>query len=168
MTILANNILKIDGQFYKVKSLGPEPTEPGYGYSIEPFEFEGQLKEQKDAAKAKIFPNSNTPPQYVEREGKITDYPLKGKGMLLCMRPEGKIEKINYDENKNEKNLKIEYGKGCYICWAAGEEGLEFIEICEPPYKPGDLKNLDIDSEDIPEEFRKAYKSLISSQSKSI
>ncbi len=162
-TSLSGNILRLEGKLYTVEPLDDEPTEIGYGYRVETFQFNGRLQEKMDAAKATVFPNSTTPPQCVEREGLIIDYPLRGSGILVCHRPNGELEEIPYDKrNRGQRNMKVVYGKGCYVIWRAYEPGLEFIEICIPPYKLGDLTNLNIDSDNVPEKFRKACLSLMS------
>ncbi len=159
-TRLQNGILELEGQLYNVTSLGFEEMASGYDITVESFQIIG-YEQKMDVARAKISPKSSTPPQYVKREGTIKDYPISGSGTLLCLCPDGTLRKVSYDDgNENQYNLKEEYGRGCYVSWIAGNKGLVFAEICEPPYQKGDLIDLDINSLVVPGLFRQAYKSL--------
>lgn len=143
----------------KVISSSKEPTDPAFGFQVEAYQLDD---ETRDGALAEVLPNSFTPPQKVLRDGTITDFPFKGSGKLLILSDEGRLSEIYFNEKDPENsNFKITYSKGSYICWKAGEEGLEFMEVCEPPYKQGDLQNLDMEKDDVPETFKDAFKTLI-------
>lgn len=142
----------------KVISSSKEPTDSNYGFQVEAYQLDD---ETRDGALATVLPNSFTPPQKVLRDGTVTDYPFKGSGKLLILSDENRLSEIYFDENDPEhSNFKIIYEKGSYICWKAGEEGLEFMEVCSPPYKEGDLQNLNMEKDDVPVAFKEAFKML--------
>lgn len=155
LILLNDNRVFVDGQIFHLKSLGREPTEKGYGYAVEPYQIEGN--KNMDVAKATIFPNRWIPPELVLRDG-IADYLIRGKGEGIVFSPDRGMRRFYFEEaNSWQGNTRITYRKGDYICWRAYSAGLEFVEVCTPPYKPGDLEILDIENPKIPPAFREAY-----------
>lgn len=154
--------LILDGIKQKVQFISSEPTEPGFGYHVDVYSFvDPALAESQDLALTVIEAGKSTPPQYVKRDGEITDYPLGGSGTFVCIRPDGTTEVTVFEEGSKE--TKVRYGKGCFIFWVAGEHGFKLAEVCSPPYKLGDLENLKMDGSDsvpIPESFTEHYKKL--------
>lgn len=137
-----------------------EPTDTKYLYRVDVFSVDGD--ETRDFARVEVVEGGATPPQLVLREGEIIDCPVSGEGTFLILRPGGELEKYDFDDrNPQDRNNNIHYGKGSYIAWVAGERGLVFVEVCCPPYKQGDLKNLDVTNSDTPEAFRVGYQQLV-------
>ncbi len=160
-TNLDGKFLELEGQLYEIDPLVDETTEPGYGYRVQTARFVGERRDRMDVAKATVYPNSTTPPQFVKRTGRISDYPMRGEGEFVIWRPGIGLERIPYNgRDSSQYNLRIDYAAGCYQFWRAGNGQLTFIEICEPPYQEGDLKNLKI-TDDMPEEFRQEHRSLV-------
>jgi hypothetical protein len=172
-TELEGSRLIMGGTQHEVRSLGVEPTEPGFPYSVEPFAIEGELGEVLDAAKIIIEPNGFTPPQRLlrKREGSLQqdyllDFPLAGSGtLLLCRWDETKQKwEVEYhdfdDQNPNQKGLSIVYSAGTYLCWKAGSRGLTLVEACSPPFQLGDAATVDMNGEDVPPEFKEAFQNL--------
>lgn len=158
LILLNDNKAFMDGHVLHLESLGSEPTEPGYGYAVEPYKIIGN--NIMDVAKATIFPNRWIPPELVLRDG-ITDYLVRGRGTGIVFSPDRDLRRFDFDEaNSWQGNTRIAYRKGDYICWKAYGEGLEFIEVCAPPYKPGDLEILNIENLKIPPAFKEACLTL--------
>lgn len=152
----------LDGVSHPVELIGDEPTEQGFGYAVKTYRFKED--ETKDVAEIIIHSNAYIPPELIQR-GPITDYPIRGSGTFIILWPDGRLEKMEFDEkNPNQGNPKITYSDGSYIAWRAGAEGLGIIEVCSPPVKNPEVefKVLDIESSEMPEEFRAAYKDLVS------
>ena len=164
-SVTDNQHIELEGVVYPVLYNGFETPEPGYGYTVETYTFEGDGT--KDAAKATIEANRNTPPQRVLREGAIIDHPMKGNGFLLILWPGGQLEQIAYDDTNPEQfNSQVKYARGAYQSWFAGDRGLQFVEVCEPPFQQGDLENLDVvNDESIPASFRETYLRLVDRRS---
>lgn len=154
-TIFSRDYLELNGQRYKITSQGEEPTEPGYGFKVETFKFEDDPT--RDLALATIEPGAYTPPQLVLRKGLITDIPFFGNGRFHYYKADGSEfihTAIGFDEvNSEEKDFSLTYGRGSYIWWRAGNKGLQLLEICKPPFKEGDLKNLNLETDNIPAPF---------------
>lgn len=156
------DILEVGNTLHQLKSNGSEQTEPGYIYQVEIFSIVGELGEVLDAAHAKVAPGCFTPPQLVVADTTILDFPIAGQGTFVCLRPNGDIEACCYDSNNPEHdNFTQIYGKGCYIFWkSTGDTPLEFIELCNPVYTEGTLKNLDMNDTSVPSKFRKAFEAI--------
>ncbi|MBI2103892.1 hypothetical protein HYT59_02715 [Candidatus Woesebacteria bacterium] len=161
-TSITKRWLEVGGTLHQITHLGPEPTATGYDYQVETFKIKGELGDVLDAALVTIGPAGWTPPQRVDREGLILDFPMKGDGYFVCMYPHGTLWIKNFnDRNSDQNNRAFFYRKGCFIFWKAGPRGLTFVEVCSPPYKLGDLKNLDINSSEVPIKFKGIYKKMV-------
>lgn len=151
--------LVLDGKGYRISFEIREPSEPGYGYTVDTYKFRDD--DSRDLAKATVAPHSTTPPQVVLTDGLIADYPIKGRGIFICFTPMGVLEIINFNSAEpSQRNFKVTYSRGFYQCWKAGAEGLEFLEVCSPPYKTGDFKNLDFKNDYVPRNFKTVYQAL--------
>ncbi|MDO8618720.1 MAG: hypothetical protein Q7R49_02110 [Candidatus Daviesbacteria bacterium] len=153
-TVFREEYLDLDGQTYQIKSTGFEPTDPKYGFSVENFRFIGD--NSRDLAKATVFPRRCTPPQLVERAGDVIDIPFRGSGRFIYLVPgETNAREIKFHAvSVALRNFKVTYRRGLYQCWIAGANGLEFAEICEPSYEKGDMTNLDLEKDSVPEAFK--------------
>jgi hypothetical protein len=159
-TSLHGQFLELKGKLYRIGPLSNEPTAPGYGgYRVQVARFvREELRDRMDFARAIVYPGCTTPPQLVVREGRISDFPVSGTGWFVICRPDKGLEVCKYDENDpRQYNLEIRYGAGCYQFWEA-HTTLTLFEICyDPIYQPGDLKNLNMETDEMPDEFRKAF-----------
>ncbi len=153
--------IRLGNETLQIQHIQAEDTEPGFGYHVEVYAFaDGALAERQDLALTWIEPGKFTPPQYVKRDGSITDYAIEGSGRFVCVRPNGEMEVSDYTGGEG---ASVSYGKGSFIFWQAGAAGFRLAEVCNPPYKLGDLENLKLDGSDsvqIPEEFMKMYNDL--------
>jgi hypothetical protein len=138
-----------------------EPTEAGFGYEVRPYEVRERVGDLLDIAHARVFANAWTPPQLVKRDGVIMDAPITGSGTFYCYRPGGTIDQFHFDDKTpSDLGKGVAYEQGCYVFWKAGEQGLEFLEMCSPGYKPGDLITVDIESDTVPQAFKAIYQDV--------
>ncbi|SRR5258708_5867475 len=163
---IVDDKLQIKDKVLPLEYLGDEPSEPGYDYRVEPYGITGELGKTIDAAKITIGPDGWTPPQRImkNKRGRILDFPVEGDGIIILLEPDSdSVQQIPFDSSKsNVKNpVAISY-EGCFICLKAGSHGMKVVEIQTPPFKSGDGKALDIDSDEVPEIFKQAYLKLVS------
>jgi hypothetical protein len=86
----------------------------------------------KDLAIVKIEPNSYTPKQEILKGDRIIEGLISGKGLFI---KNGKEEIV-----KSKEIFEVDIGDT--MQWKAGEVGLQFYEICYPPYQDGRFKHL--------------------------
>lgn len=101
------------------------------GVYCESYTIVGDL--DKDIAIVYMLPNSKTPLQLVRSGEKTVEVFMCGDGKLVVENNSGTVFEYFFDNNECGKYVIIKIGEK--MQWIAGEIGLQFAEICEPPYK---------------------------------
>lgn len=159
--VVDDSFVVVDGSGRFTESPKQEKTNPNYGYKVLTREYQqATLTDyptliREDFAHAIFEKGGSCPPQFVEKIGLLADYPFKGRGRFLYQ-VEGvdRAHIVEFDaSDPNKSRLKLEYSHGLYICWYC-VEGLELIEVCNPKYRDGDLRDLDLTSDEVPSQFK--------------
>ncbi len=153
--VVDDGLVIVEGERRITAAPTKEPTNPKYGFEVFSRKFIQPEYQNADFALAKIEAGSSCPPQLVLREGEIIDYPISGNAILISVEP-GSRQTVFTEFNSEVRGMsrfKLQYGKGTYICWKAISD-FELVEICQnPPYKEGDLMDLDLCSFGVPKSF---------------
>ena len=115
-----------------------ETTEVREGVVCEVFTFDDRT--DVDLGLVTVAPDAHTPLQRV-LEGEVTiEGFISGAGTLEVVRKtSGEIESYTFPGEHTE----VEILQGDVVQWTAGPQGLEFYELCYPPYQDGRFENLD-------------------------
>lgn len=111
------------------------------GVECETYKFTGD--DTKDLAIVRVQEGHKTPLQRVLKGTKTIEGFLSGGGVLTVTSVDGRVARYEFnpgDKSTLETEVAVEIGQ--IMQWEAGEEGLSFYEICEPPYEDGRFKNL--------------------------
>lgn len=114
-----------------------EQSQPYEG--VECFEYGIADDSSRDLAIIRVLPNHATPRQRVLSGRATIEGWVAGSGRLV-------VESIGraaiYTTQNSALLHGVTVGQGEVMQWQAGEDGLLFAEICEPPYEEGRFENL--------------------------
>ncbi len=96
----------------------------------------------EDVAVVEVAANAKTPNQRVLGGTKTVEQFIRGVGVLTVVSEDGVVQEYTFDDTTPDNARSVEVEIGQVMQWQAGESGLIFAEICEPPYKDGRFENL--------------------------
>lgn len=154
---ILQNRFQIDGINHPIKFAGPEAA-PGPGISVDPYVITDHLGERMDVAKIRIEAGFATPIQLFKGDRWIQDFVLEGKGTFIGVDEAGLVHTFKVDSSRNKDFQIAEYNRGWATTWIADKDGpgLEFVEVCSPPWVP-EYEKLELSDERIPSGFRSKY-----------
>jgi len=134
-----------------------EVIEPNAEYKIRTYSFQGEKGTQADGCVFEITPHgSTTVMRVVDESARLQEVAIKGSGWFLGVNPEGQviIQEARWHE---EENPLVEQMNGWVGVWIAGAEGLEVLDVTEPPFKPSMETSVVRDDQAIPPDFWEKY-----------
>ncbi len=96
----------------------------------------------EDVAVIEVVASVKTPRQKVLSGTRTTEQFINGSGVLMVTSEDGVVQQYIFDDTTPENARSVEIQIGQIMQWQAGENGLLFAEICEPPYEEGRFENL--------------------------
>jgi hypothetical protein len=94
----------------------------------------------KDLALVEVEPGQRTPLQQVLHGIRTIEGFWSGAGILHVTSPDSNTRVYEYPSTDQPREIVINVGD--VVQWIAGDRGLTFYEICEPPYQDGRFQNL--------------------------
>ena len=110
-----------------------ESYEVAPGVHCDSYEIVGNI--EQDLAVIRVSSNAKTPKQVVMKGNQTIELFMKGEGNLIVEDLRGETHVFHFDESQSGEYLQVNIGEK--MQWIAGNEGLQFAEICSPPYKEG-------------------------------
>lgn len=150
--------VKIDDEVHPV-SFG-EIIEPNPEYKIRTYSFQGEKGTQADGCVFEITPHgSTTVMRVVDGSVRLQEVAVKGHGWFLGINPEGQTIIQEVGEIRAENPL-VEQANGWVGVWIAGLEGLDVLDITEPPFKPSMETAVERNDQTVPSAFWDKYDAL--------
>ena len=110
-----------------------------YGVACDAYRFSGD--DSRDLGLIEVAPDNSTPRQLVLNGLRTIEGFMHGSGYLTISDEEsGSSTTYLYPSDLSPAEVAVQAGQ--IMQWRAGQEGLTFYEICEPPYQPGRYKDL--------------------------
>lgn len=110
------------------------------GVICEVYAFEGD--KSRDLAIIHVEPSHTTPRQRVLKGNKTIEGFVSGNGSLIIEGAGESAVRYEFDDENGESSDSVSVELGQIMQWQAGEAGLVFYEICEPPYEDGRFENI--------------------------
>jgi hypothetical protein len=133
--------------------------EEHFGYTIEPFVFEGENKLKCNGCKFTIIPGAASDVAEVRKNVSIMETPVKGSGWLLAVEPNGLVNKYRFSNIQNTGiSTSFELPFGSVSVWIADPQSvLEVVNVTEPPYHP-EMEEFYVENDpNIPDKFWQEY-----------
>lgn len=166
LQVLGSDRLRIGNRLYSVHDTGVDET-PGEGVHVDVIAFdEPEVARWMDAALISIEPGCATPVQHWIGSRMFIETAIKGKGTWVGVNQSGEVVSFTFDSRQENQGV-IFYGPGWIGSWVAGEEGLQIIEVCIPPYEDdgttlvAGLNAQEIEGAQIPADFWDKYSLLM-------
>lgn len=167
LRVLTLTSLQLGERIYAIHDTGiDEEVAPGIHVDVIAFD-DPELAKTMDAAFIQGSPRHSTPIQHWNGPRVFIEKILKGSATWVGVTPEGEVVSHEFDARGDKDNDVMVYGQGWTGSWIAGPEGVEFVEICIPPFEedgtveiaqPGDKE---VDGVAIPLLFRAMYQLLM-------
>jgi len=123
-----------DGQSRPVDFVGSFPSK---GYVDRPYVFLDEKRAEANGVLVEMEPNAATKILYVvDQNVRFQDIAIAGSGWFLGIKPNGEIINMKVGEHLQDKNPVVEHGANWTFCWISGPEGLEILDVTEPPFNP--------------------------------
>ena len=134
--------------------------QPNAEYTIRTYTFEGIKGTTADGCLFEIKPHgSTTVMRVIDETVRIQEIAVKGRGWFLGINPNGDVITQEVGDHLEENPL-VEQFKGWIGVWIAGEEGLEVLDVTEPPFNPVMETPVERADQTIPPEYWEQYDGL--------
>lgn len=142
--------------------LNDDTTEFKPGVFVTTFTFlDEHLTRQGDGAYIELEPNATTGIQSFDDSTTFIEVVKNGSGVWIGLSPEGNFVKIHVEAGDPNPPV-IAYGEGWKGTWIAGDDGLEILELCTPPYNPdNNIKGLSVLDPSLPVYYKAMVLSLV-------
>jgi quercetin dioxygenase-like cupin family protein len=95
---------------------------------------------ERDLAVVSMEPDTSTPRQLVKTGEETVEVFTGGSGKLVVEDVNGETHEHEFEAGFEGEYVTVAIGEK--MQWIAGEEGLQFTEICVPPYEDGRFENI--------------------------
>ncbi|HSX40897.1 MAG TPA: hypothetical protein VLF68_04790 [Candidatus Saccharimonadales bacterium] len=134
--------------------------EPNQEYKIRTYSFPGEKGKEADGCIFEIKPFGSTTVMRVVDDVHLREIAIKGNGWFLGVdADDGQMVPYEVGEDVVE-NWEVQQKKGSVGVWIAGKDGLEVLDITEPPFSPKMETPVERDDQNLPSGFWERYDEL--------
>ncbi|HSX40797.1 MAG TPA: hypothetical protein VLF68_04235 [Candidatus Saccharimonadales bacterium] len=156
--LISDTILEVHGRRHPIR-FGDYMTNDK-GISMRAFAFDDEMKNVANGGETVLQPYVASVPMFITGYVVRQEVPISGKGSFLAVDPRGQFQQ--YDFDAEDKKYMVEYGKDWLVTWIAGDRGMIYLSLTQPPsgmesfqiVRPG---TTNIGERKIPLEFWDAY-----------